>query len=242
MASPEPMSEKDSGGGGGKKGGTTMGLPNKLLLPAAVLLALVGYLMYTRAKNAQAAAQQNQLDQSQLAGYGPAGLPPNYPDAQTIYSQLLNMQYQLSNLASGSGSGGGGNQQPSGYSLLPYKKTSATDALSLNELADIVNTTTQGIIDNTVNARQSGGTWSDTGPLGKYFAAGNFDDPLPDGAELYVPILAPPGQGAQLGGPTGDLVPTPYLYQPGGNTPPFGAAGWGGNASAPSSTSNTSGG
>lgn len=217
----EPMSETDGGGKG--SGGKTMGLPNKLLLPAAVLLALVGYLMYTRSKNAQAAAQQAQLDQSQQ--YGPAGLPPNYPDAQTLYSQLLNLQYQVSNLANGqqgTPGSGGGTTQPPGYSLLPYKKTSDTDMLGLNELADIVNTTPQAIIDNTVNARSTGGTWTTNSPLAKYFSAGNFDDPLPDGAELYVPILAPPGQGAQLGGTTGDLVPTPYLYQPGGNTPPFG--------------------
>jgi hypothetical protein len=193
----EETKKPDSKSGSGMQKKSFMGMPQWMVVAGGAMLVAIGY-MYWRNKQIAAsnASASNTGTPSTLAQYG----GDLSGQSSAVYSQLLNLQQQLSNLSQ--------TATPTGYSQLPWESTGDTGDMSLNALADFVNTTPQAIIDNTKAAYQQNGTgWDFNTDLGNYFNQGNFDAPIPQGYLLYVPVLAPAGKGAQLTGQNNDVVP-----------------------------------
>lgn len=195
MADEPPVKpgDKPKGKGDLQKPGP-FGLPQWMVIAGGAMLVAIGYMYWRKKQLAQAqGASGNQAYPVQM------GSDQSAQDS-VLYAQLQNLQQQLGNMAQ--------QATPPGYSSLPWESTGDTGDMSLNALADFVNTTPQAIIDNTKAAYQQNGTgWDFNTDLGNYFNAGNFDNPIPQGYLLYVPVLAPPGQGAQLTGQNHDVVP-----------------------------------
>jgi len=191
---PQSGAKKPGAGSDMQKKGF-LGMPQWMVIAGGAMLVAIGY-MYWRKKQLAASSAATSSTPQTLAQYG----GDLSGQSSAVYSQLLNLQQQLSNLSQ--------TATPTGYSSLPWESTGDTGDMSLNALADFVNTTPQAIIDNTKAAYQQNGTgWDFNTDLGNYFNAGNFDTPIPQNYLLYVPVLAPPGKGAQLGGQNADVVP-----------------------------------
>jgi hypothetical protein len=162
------------------------------------MLVAFGY-MYWRNKQI-AASNASTANSTTATGTQYGSNFENDPMAEALYAQLQNLQGQIGNLSP--------QASVPGYSIIPWESTGDTGDMSLNALADYVNSTPQAIIDNTKAAYAQNGTgWDFNTALGSYFDSGPFDQPIPQGFLLYLPILAPAGQGAPLGGQSGDVVP-----------------------------------
>lgn len=190
----KPPADKKQGSGMQKR--SLFGMPQWAVVAGGAMLVAFAY-MYWRKK---------QLAASQSSTSTNADTMQNYPNMQNdpmmeaLYAQIQNLQGQVGNLSP--------QASVPNYSLIPWESTGDTADMSLNALADYVNSTPQAIIDNTKAAYKQNGTgWDFNTSLGQYFDAGSYDNPIPQGYLLYVPILAPPGQGSPLGGQSGDIVP-----------------------------------
>lgn len=183
-------------GKGGMSKPSIFGMPQWLVIAGGAMLVAVGYMYWRNKQVAASNASTAAANTTATTQYGATGGGQD----EELYSQLLNLQQQLGNMS---------NQATvPGYSVIPWESTGDTGDMSLNALADYVNSTPQAIIDNTKAAYAQNGTgWDFNTALGDYFNTGTFDQPIPQGYLLYVPILAPTGKGAPLGGQSGDVVP-----------------------------------